>query len=135
MSPVAASRPRVSRWGTYYDEPYRSWKKDTKQLFNEFFKDEESLVSRGLLLGIVCTVPRPKSTVLEDPNADFDNYAKAVCDALNGNLWMDDKQVRTALTHKQWTKEHGEPGRIELFVGTQEHLKELIKWFTPRRLG
>ena len=28
LNPVPASRPRVSKWGTYYPKRYATWKKD-----------------------------------------------------------------------------------------------------------
>lgn len=42
---------------------------------------------------------------------DFDNIAKAVCDAANGVLWVDDRQVWRGTVEK-WTGAQGQPPAV-----------------------
>jgi Holliday junction resolvase RusA-like endonuclease len=43
---------------------------------------------------------------------DFDNYAKLVCDSLNGVFWKDDGQITDCAIHKRYSK----TPRIEIVV-------------------
>lgn len=52
---------------------------------------------------------------------DVDNIAKAVLDAGNGILWIDDRQVVTLLV-KKITATQGEPGRVEVTVEAAREL-------------
>ena len=38
ISPVAASRPRVSRWGSYYTGAYKTFRADAKPIVEEVTK-------------------------------------------------------------------------------------------------
>ena len=58
-------------------------------------------------------VPRPAERHVKKP--ELDNIIKAVQDAGNGILWLDDRQV-CELTARKWTLAQGEPGRLEIMV-------------------
>lgn len=50
--------------------------------------------------------PKPKTTKLDAPKPDIDNYLKALFDALTaaGNVWEDDHQVHRIMeASKTWT--------------------------------
>lgn len=101
VNPVPASRPRVSRFGTYYGPIYRKFKAmlaTTLQQMgvNNFFGKDPIEVE------IECHIKRPKTTTLEMPRGDVDNYAKGVMDALNGVLWDDDVQIQKLTVTKQF---------------------------------
>ena len=38
---------------------------------------------------------------------DWDNYAKALCDSLNGTIWVDDAQIVRALVIKEYAENPG----------------------------
>lgn len=59
------------------------------------------------------TRPVPERRHVGKP--DIDNVLKAVCDAANGILWVDDTQVCEAHAEK-WTAAQGEPGRLVVTV-------------------
>jgi Holliday junction resolvase RusA-like endonuclease len=57
-------------------------------------------------LEIVCELPRPKSLKksikIPITKPDVDNYAKAICDALNGFAWEDDNQITDLTIRKRF---------------------------------
>ena len=116
ISPVPASRPRVTRRGiTFYAEPYKSYKKDLKQLIEKVWDGD--VISDRLSLSIRCVVDRPKKTSLFAPRPDVDNYAKAVMDAMNGVVFEDDRQVTFLCVSKEWASP-GQPGFIQISIKT-----------------
>lgn len=93
---VPASRPRVSRYGTYYLPTYRSFKRTMSELIAKD-RDQFTMAEGPLSVVVWCAVEKPKTTKRKYPTGDVDNYAKAVLDSLNGVLWDDDDQI-TELT-------------------------------------
>ena len=100
ISPIPASRPRVTRWGTYYSKTYTNYKTEMAYLL----RDMDVSPFKGLLeVEVLFFVAMPKSWSKKkkvtkheaycDNNADIDNYIKATFDALNGVLYEDDKQI------------------------------------------
>lgn len=113
MSPVPASRPRVTRQGiTYYENPYRDFKDDLKKWFQENYKGE--IVDKRMRVDILCFVEPPGKSKLDMPKPDSDNFAKAVLDAMNKTVITDDWLVAPLFVDKHWAKS-GE-GRIEIRV-------------------
>lgn len=59
---------------------------------------------------IIAYFQRPKTATGRHPvsrtHGDWDNLGKAVSDALNGIIYLDDSQVCTALVSKVYTTEH-----------------------------
>jgi Holliday junction resolvase RusA-like endonuclease len=101
ISPVAASRPRLSRHGAYLTGPYKQFRKDMVDLAEEVLGDWEPML--GLLhVDIELYIKQPKKTKLDVPRADVDNFIKAVLDSLNGYLWEDDRQIKSVYAIKQW---------------------------------
>lgn len=100
VPPVPASRPRVTRWGTYYGKKYNDYKDNMRDLL----KSSEYPITQELLeVEVLFYVQIPKSWSSKkkekregtycDNNADIDNYLKAIFDSLNGVLYEDDKQI------------------------------------------
>jgi Holliday junction resolvase RusA-like endonuclease len=100
INPVPASRPRVSRWSTYYPKKYTKFKKDMEALTSELeTTPSEKLVSVELEFRIMMpkSFSKKKRQGLNNTycsnNSDIDNYIKAILDSLNGVFYIDDKQV------------------------------------------
>jgi len=102
INPVAASRPRVSKFGAYFTGPYKKFRSAAAIVINRILGRNFTPMSGKLAVDIKCFVTRPKSTKLEYPRADVDNYSKAILDSLNGKLWDDDSQITALFISKQW---------------------------------
>lgn len=99
LDPVPAARPRVSKWGTYYPEGYKNWKKNAQAFFPQGVAPLEGPLR--VELEVVCKRPKKPSSSI--PTGDVDNYAKAALDAVNdAALWGDDKQVVSLLVTKRY---------------------------------
>ena len=80
LNPVPASRPRVTKWGTYYGKRYSTWKKAAP-----FHLPSDPHPYFGKAHVAVCLefiVNRPKTTKRSTPLGDTDNYAKAALDGV-----------------------------------------------------
>jgi Holliday junction resolvase RusA-like endonuclease len=104
ISPVAASRPRVGRWGAYYSGPYKDFREKAAEKVYEVIGTDRKLLSGPLCITLELYVKRPKKTSRGHPRADLDNYTKAVFDILNGKLWEDDSQIISMYVTKEWAE-------------------------------
>jgi Holliday junction resolvase RusA-like endonuclease len=104
ISPVAASRPRVGKWGAYYSGPYKDFREEASGKVYEVLGTDRKLLSGPLCVTLELYVKRPKKTDRSHPRADLDNYAKAVFDILNGKLWEDDSQIISMYVTKEWAE-------------------------------
>jgi Holliday junction resolvase RusA-like endonuclease len=102
ISPVAASRPRVSKHGAYFAGPYKKFRKEMAELIPEVLGHDFEPFEGPIQVDVEFYVKQPKKTKLSAPRADIDNYLKAVFDSLNGWLWDDDKQIHKVYAAKQW---------------------------------
>jgi len=119
IQPVPASRPRVTRWSTYYLKKYSAFRDEMKKLIAE----QEIQKLEGLLeVNLYLSIAMPKSWskkkktekvgAWQDGNADNDNYEKAIFDALNGVAYNDDCQIVLNSTERRWQ----ENGSITIFI-------------------
>ena len=126
ISPVPASRPRVTRWGTYYGKKYKQFKLEMGLLVLESDKPDsvnpiiwlDGLISADMTF----FVPMAKSWSNKkksskngqfcDNNSDLDNYEKAILDSLNGVYFHDDKQIVQQSSQKIWA----EQGSIKIIL-------------------
>ena len=110
VDPCPASRPRVSRWSTYYPKRYTKFKNNMKALTSEM----ETIPSEKLIsVDIEFNVRIPKSWSKKkskekngqycDNSCDIDNYLKAILDSLNGVLFVDDRQVVEVYARKRYS--------------------------------
>lgn len=100
IPPKPASRPRVTRFGTYYSKTYTNYKKDMQQLIDKMRIDKYYgliRVSMKFYMPIPKDVSKKKRLEMDglhcDVGGDIDNLQKAVYDALNTIAWSDDKQI------------------------------------------
>ena len=112
INPVPASRPRVSRWSTYYPKKYTKFKTDMEALTSELDTTPcEKLVS--VEIDFMVEIPKSWSKKKKEElsntycsnNSDIDNYIKAILDSLNGVFFIDDKQVVEIFARKIYSKE------------------------------
>lgn len=119
INPVAASRPRVGKWGAYYTGTYKAFREEAAAKVWEILGTELEPLSGALTVSIELFVKRPKTTEREWPKADIDNFAKAVLDTMNGKVWEDDSQIVSLYVTKQWAAK-GEDGYFILSVNNQD---------------
>lgn len=81
IKPVPASRPRVTRYGTYYLKTYRAYK-DAAHAAIPVCNEETLTCELGATVEFICH--RPKNTKLVSPRGDIDNHLKAILDAVVG---------------------------------------------------
>ena len=106
ISPVAASRPRVSRWGSYYTGAYKTFRADAKPIVEEVTKGVTPTADK-LKVWVECFVTKPATTKLSAPRPDVDNYLKSIFDLLNGVIWEDDSQIVFVQASKAWSDNDG----------------------------
>ena len=82
VKPVPASRPRVTRWGTYYLKTYKSYKDAAHEAIPVCTEDTLTC-ELGVTIEFICY--KPKTTKLVSPRGDIDNHMKAILDAVVGN--------------------------------------------------
>ena len=111
ITPVPASRARVTRWSTYFPKKYTQFRKQ----FAELLDDITTQTNDGLLsvkLDFYVQIPKSwskkKTKEMEgrycSNNADLDNYCKAVLDGLEGRYYENDKQVVMIRARKFYSK-------------------------------
>ena len=120
IDPVPASRPRVTRWSTFYSKKYTQFKKDMaiwvitqpKHLLSHHV-----VLSATFYIKIPTSMSKKKKIALEgqycDKNIDIDNLLKALFDGINGHIIEDDRFiVKIKDTEKIWSSNP----RIEFLV-------------------
>lgn len=117
ISPVPASRPRVTRWSTYFPKKYTQFRKDFKLILD----DLDIELSEGLLyakLDFFMQIPKSwsnkkklaKEGKYADNNVDVDNLVKACLDSCEGVFYENDNQVAMIRARKFYSID----GRIEM---------------------
>lgn len=121
VKPVPASRPRVTRWGTYYLKTYKSYK-DAAHEAIPVCKEETLDCELTADIEFICY--RPKTTKLLSPRGDIDNHMKAILDAVVGqaatkkqacrlkHYISDDDIISHVTALKRYAEPHEEPCTI-----------------------
>ena len=103
-NPVAKGRPRYTRQGHCYTPKKTLEAEQFVQLIAQTQLGSEPLSgSLAVELLAICPIPaswskKKRLAALEghlrpETKPDFDNILKLYCDALNGSLWKDDRQI------------------------------------------
>ena len=122
INPVPASRPRVTRWGVYYQKTYEQFRNDMNSLLLQV---KRTLYDKPLKTDVTFCIRIPKSYSKKKcaeldgtyciSTMDLDNLEKAVYDSMNGHVYLDDKQIVEHTTRKIWVKDNP---RIEVIIKT-----------------
>ena len=131
ITPVPASRPRVTRYGTYFPKKYTLFRKQFDELLSDltyqhnvcYTERNDGLVS--VRLDFYVQIPKSwskkKTKEMEGKycsnNADLDNYCKAALDGLEGRYYENDKQVAMIRARKFYSTN----ARIEFSI---THIEE-----------
>lgn len=115
-------RPRVMVRGkfphVYMPAEYTSWKKDVAAFIKaevlELFTGTGPALEGPVRVHIEVYIQKPKTSKLQYPKPDVDNYAKSIMDAVTDSeaVWEDDCQVKELIIKKDWAGEDNEPGFI-----------------------
>jgi len=132
INPIPASRPRVTRWSTYYPKRYTEFRKEMKALTSEL---DTTLFEKSVSVSVVFHIGMPKSWPKKkkkeknkgfcDNNADLDNYQKAILDSLNGVVYIDDRQIVEIFASKIYS--------YKPFIELEIH--EIGEWNDCREIG
>lgn len=114
FEPVAAVRPKVTRWNTYYPGKYGKYLPEVREWLRVHWGEQ---IPRETLLEVTAEfeLTRPKShygtgknrdkvkpSAAVVPHQDVDNLAKGVLDAANGVVWYDDSAVVRLIAEKRY---------------------------------
>lgn len=112
-TPIPASRPRVTKYSTYYKEPYLSYKAkllDYMTKATSGYKNPVFAKYEPLHIDIIFYMPIPKSISKKKAKLllgsyhtkkpDKDNLEKAVLDSMNGLMYYDDGQICSSTVKK-----------------------------------
>jgi Holliday junction resolvase RusA-like endonuclease len=110
VEPVAASRPRIRVVGkgqtmAYYVGKYKDFKENVAPDIVKLCVAKHFDKGTPLCVWVSFCPKKPKTSKLDYPNPDIDNYLKAIFDVLNGELWHDDKQIVEVHANKEWSKD------------------------------
>jgi len=105
VKPQPASRPRISKFGSYYTQGYKDFRSETYRFLKKIRDDypaEEGVFS--VSVEFICK--KPKKPTNPYPRGDVDNYLKGIIDSLvyAGMFFNDDIQI----THMEGTKRYQE---------------------------
>lgn len=116
IPPVPASRPRVTRWATYFPKKYQTFRDELEAILDSYAltpTEELLYVKVDFHVQIAKSWSKKRKASAEgkycDNNADIDNYIKAVLDSCEGRYYNNDKQIVMIRARKFWALE----GRIE----------------------
>ncbi len=127
--PVAKSRPRLSRYGTYTPKKTVNYENWIKECFLLSYGNDFTLLLGELKVHITAyfSIPSSKSQkaklmmiqgdIRPTKRPDIDNVVKCVTDALNGIVYKDDSQIVEVIARKFYSEEP----RVEVTI------KEIIK--------
>lgn len=121
VEPTPASRPRVSRWGTYYGKNYEKFRREVRDFLVEEWETKHGKLTEPLSVLLEFVVSPPKTTKREYPRGDVDNYAKGPLDSIttHTDVWDDDDQIINLAVTKRFCTEEELPG-IYIFYKAEQ---------------
>lgn len=123
---VPASRPRLSRFGTYYNEPYKSFLKNMRLLFTkELIHLKDIIENKSIKIDLIFNFKIPKSHTkkqiqddllgINRPRSDLDNMAKGYLDSMNKIVFLDDSQIIKLSLEKNYILDEEENVKIKIY--------------------
>lgn len=93
IAPVPQGRPRLGKWGVFKPLKSRRFENQISALARAAYRGEP--LTGPLKVTFTFFVGCPKRKVREVPHVkpDLSNFIKAVEDACNGIVWIDDSQI------------------------------------------
>lgn len=109
--PTPASRPKVTRWKTYYGKTYTAFRDAASAILEKHPGLEKPVEGAVAIVSEFIQKP-PKTITRKYPRGDNDNFEKAAWDAVTkaGRFWKDDDQVVLNVSHKRYAEEGEEEG-------------------------
>lgn len=118
FTPVAAVRPKVTRWSTYYPGAYGEYLPTVREwLLSEW---SNTPVTYPLGVSLTFYLPRPvshyragrnahlvKDSAPPYPHPDIDNFVKGALDVMSGSVYEDDRQVIRVTAQKMYCNNKG----------------------------
>jgi len=101
---VPASRPRVSRFGTYYSKNYETFR-NLCFTFLQKLKNQYKPTSDKYKVELEFVMYKPNKPAADYPsNCDIDNLIKGPLDAITkvGMIWVDDSQITDIKASKRY---------------------------------
>ena len=111
IPPVPASRPKVSRFATYYSKRHQEYVKHFVTYFNYDKPIWTYLPDEALLVALEFACERPKKPSRHSPRYDIDNLVKLPLDCMTsfGGFWKDDVQIDVLIASKRYAIKGEEP--------------------------
>lgn len=111
VAPMPTPRPRFRAIpvrgktivNTYHPKEYTAYLQALEAELREAFGDRE-VFDAPVRVVVAIAIPKPKTTKLQCPKPDVDNYAKGVLDAATkAGIWTDDTLVVELRAVKEWS--------------------------------
>lgn len=118
LEPVAAARPKVTRYRTYYPagSPYAAFRSTAPAAIRRLLPAKWKPYTDPVAVWCEFVFTRPDNPTYFYPSrGDGDNLEKSLYDACNGLIWKDDAHIVTATWSKRWT-EPEEESHINLYI-------------------
>lgn len=105
LQPVPASRPRVTRWGTYYLKTYDTW----RQIAMASVPEAKYQFTGQVVCHTRFAIQKARTSKLDRPIGDIDNYEKGIYDILTRKgYWLDDVEIVKHSVKKFFTDSGGQ---------------------------
>ena len=127
LEPIAASRPRVTRYRTYFADPYNTYRKALKRELRRIMAEHEK-VTGPVIAYVEFRKTRPGHPTYEYPSrGDGDNFEKGLYDGCNEVLWEDDRHLLGATWGKTWA-EPGAAGCLLMHIESIDPIEHRSGW-------
>jgi len=99
--PIAASRPRIPRFGKpYFAKTYKTWRDTAHDIVPEY---TETPIDYPVKVNVLFAIPRARTSKLLVPMGDGDNFEKALFDLIQRKKYLsDDKWITTGTWRKRF---------------------------------
>ena len=124
LRPVAASRPRIPRYGKpYFPKTYKKWRDDADLVVPEF---TGTPIEFPVAVTVMFAIPRARTSQLIVPVGDVDNFEKGLYDLLTRKLYLlDDKWITSTECRKRFLP-FGEDGYCTVTI--KKETEEIDLW-------